>query len=77
MSDRVRGWAERQLPFLWDICKDLEDGSEWVCIPYIATFGEEIALVSRNLKEERIVRADDFTKKYEVLNLKGGLVYGR
>ena len=71
----VYNWSKRGLPFFWDICEDLKDGTQWICSPPID--GKEIKLLSRFVYTdgmERKVRVRDFTKHYKIV--KATEVYG-
>jgi hypothetical protein len=61
-------WAKTGLPFFWDICEDLKDGSQWICYP--PKDGKVIKLLSIHVFNdnlERTVSVDDFTKQYKII----------
>ena len=71
LAENVYEWAKLGLPFFWDLCVNIKDGTEWICVPPID--GKEIKLASKHVytdgKPEIKVSVEEFPKQFKVLTL--------
>jgi hypothetical protein len=68
LAESVYEWAKAGLPFFWDVCENLKDKSQWICVP--PNDNKEIILLSKHIftdGKETKVSVEDFFKEYKVI----------